>query len=255
MLYADDLIAAEDSATNLQTRFNRWQEALESKGLRVNASKTETVVCSKVDEPLIIIDRRGNALRQVENFKYLGSLVSARGGCEEDVKARIKVAWKNWHDLTGVLCDRRMPVRLKGEVYKTMVRPVLIYGAEAWTLTRKDEQLLERTEMRMLRWILGITLKDRKKNDDIRRTVGVACITDKIRETRLRWYGHVQRKEDNDFVKRIMEAEVHGHRSRGRQKKRWTDAVFQDMKALRLTAEDIDDRDCWRRWTRTADPS
>jgi len=56
---------------------------------------------------------------------------------------------------------------VKGKVYKTMVRPVMIYGAEAWTLRRSEQGLLERTEMRMLRWMLGITLKDRKRNDDI----------------------------------------------------------------------------------------
>ena len=60
--------------------------------------------------------------------------------------------------------------------------------------------------MRMLRWILGLTLKDRKRNDDIRRIIGVACITDKVREARLRWYGHIQRREEDDCVKRILEA-------------------------------------------------
>jgi len=43
-----------------------------------------------------------------------------------------------------------MPIAVKGKVYKTMVRPVMIYGAEAWTLRRSEEGLLERTEMRML---------------------------------------------------------------------------------------------------------
>jgi len=81
-----------------------------------------------------------------------------------------------------------MPTGVKGKVYRTMVRPVLIYGSEAWTLRRREEERLERTETRMLRWILGLTLRDRKRNDDIRRILGVACITDKVRETMLRWY-------------------------------------------------------------------
>jgi len=75
--------------------------------------------------------------------------------------------------------------------------------------------------MRMLRWILGLTLRDRKRNDDIRHILGVACITDKVREARLRWYGHVQRREEDDCVKRILKANVGGQRSRGRQRKRW----------------------------------
>jgi len=88
---------------------------------------------------------------------------------------------------------------------------------------------LERTEMRMLRWILEVSLKDRKRNKDIRQAVGVAGITDKILEARLRWYGNVQRREDDSCVKKIMKAELYGRRSRGCQKKRWSDMVQQDL--------------------------
>src|SRR6218665_3591842 len=89
---------------------------------------------------------------------------------------------------------------------RTMIRPVMMYGAEAWTLRRKEGKLLERTEMRMLRWILGISLKDMQRNENIRKKIGVACITDKIREARLRWYGHVERSGDNN-IRRIMKSE------------------------------------------------
>ena len=131
----------------------------------------------------------------------------------------------------------------------------MVYGSEAWTLRRREEERLERTEMRMLRWILGLTLEDRKRNDDIRRVIGVACITDKVREARLRWYGHIQRREEDDGVKRILEADVHGQRSRGRQRKRWTDVVKYNMEDLWLTLEDTGNRAEWRRITHVADPS
>ena len=154
-----------------------------------------------------------------------------------------------------MLCDRRMPVAVKGKVYRTMVRPVLIYGSETWTLKRREEERLERTEMRMLRWILGLTLRDKKRNADIRRILGVACITDKIREARLRWFGHVQRREEEDCVRRILDADVHGQRSRGRQRKRWIDVVKYNMEDLRLDLMDVENRAEWRRRTRVADPS
>jgi len=185
-LYADDLIVTEDLASRLQTRFSGWQRALECEGLKVNANKTEIMACSKEDESVAITDSKGNILKQVENFKYLRSTVNAKGGCEQDVKNRIKTAWQKWKELSGVVCDRKMPVRGKGKVYNT-IRPVLIYGAEAWLTRRKEEELSERKKMRMLRWKLGVFLKDRKRSEDIRQAVGVACITDKIRKARLRW--------------------------------------------------------------------
>jgi len=98
-------------------------------------------------------------------------------------------------------------------------------------------------------------LKDRKRNDDIRYAVGVCCITDKIRESRLRWYGHVQRREDDHRLKRILETEVYGCRNWGRQRKKWINTNSQDLISLNLTPVDVEDRDDWRRRTRVADPS
>src|SRR6218665_4070394 len=82
-----------------------------------------------------------------------------------------------------------------------------------------------------------------------------ACITDKVREARMRWYGHVMRREDGCCIKRIMNAEVYGRRSRGRQKKRWRDKIQEDLKKLKLKKEDADDRNKWRRRIRVAGPS
>jgi len=104
----------------------------------------------------------------------------------------------------------------------------------------------------------SLTMRDKKRNDDIRRILGVACITDKadkVREARLRWFGHVQRREEEDCVRRILEADVHGKRSRGRQRKRWIDVVKYNMEDLRLDLMDVENRAEWRRRTRVADPS
>jgi len=100
-------------------------------------------------------------------------------------------------------------------------------------------------------WVLSSKIV--RVNDDIRRILGVACITDKVREARLRWYGHVQRREENDCVKRILEANVGGQRSRGRQRKRWINVVKHYMDDLQLNVEDAENRAEWRRRTRVAD--
>jgi len=127
---------------------------------------------------------------------------------------------KKWKELLGVLFDRRMPVAVEGKAYKTMAKPGLIYGSKTWTLKRCEYKRLERTEMRMLRWILGLTLRERKRNDNIRCILGVNCITDKIREARLRWFGNVIRRKKKDCVKKILKADVCGQQCRKRQRKR-----------------------------------
>ena len=75
----------------------------------------------------------------MQHLKYLGSSVEETGGMTTEITLRMSTAWMNWKRCSGVLCDRRMPVKLKGKVYKTVVRPALLYGAETWTTTRGQE--------------------------------------------------------------------------------------------------------------------
>ena len=81
---------------------------------------------------------------------------------------------------TPVNCDK-MSARLKAKVYKSMVRPVLLYGAETWATKETDMKLLEKTEMRMLRCIRGVSLKAHVRSEKIRAELGVAQIRDKVK--------------------------------------------------------------------------
>ena len=92
----------------------------------------------------------------------------------------------------------------RGEVYKTVVRPAMMYGAETWAVKKAQEKKLDVAEMRMLRWISGVTKMDRIRNERIRGTTKVGEISKKVQESRLTWYGHVLRREDEYVGKRVM---------------------------------------------------
>ena len=104
-----------------------------------------------------------------------------------------------------------------------------------------------RSEMQMIRWMCGISLKDRRTNEELRWLVGVEPITTFIRSGRLRWYGHVMRKGDEDLVKKCMEYRVEGRRPVGRPRKTWLESVEVDMAELEIDKEDVHDRSKWRR--------
>ena len=101
--------------------------------------------------------------------------------------------------------------------------------------------------MQMIRWMCGISLKDRRTNEELRRLVGVEPITTFIRSGRLRWYGHVMRKGDKDWVKKCMEYRVEGRRPVGIPRKSWLESVEVDMAELEIDKEDVHDRSKWRR--------
>ncbi|XP_064103437.1 uncharacterized protein LOC135213391 [Macrobrachium nipponense] len=140
--------------------------------LKVNLNETEVLMSSGEDRGSIVIQgRRGLIIKQVEKFKYLGSTLSQEGGCEAEVDSKIKAAWWKGGEVTEVVYDKKMPTKLQVKIYSTVVRPVLMYVTDTWALRRKQGVKLERTEIRMLRWIMGISLHERLKNDEARRAM------------------------------------------------------------------------------------
>jgi hypothetical protein len=107
---------------------------------------------------------------------------------------RIKANWLKWRQASGVLCDPKVPLKLKGKFYRTAIRPDMLYGAECWPTKRRHVQQLSVAEMRMLRWICGNTRRDRVRNDDIRKRLGVAPVKEKLVHHRLRWFGYIQQR-------------------------------------------------------------
>ena len=92
-----------------------------------------------------------------------------------------------------MLCDREMNVKTKGKVFRTMVRPALMYGAE--TLKKAHEKNVLVTEMRMLRWMFRVTKLDKIRNERIWWTTKVGEIANEVQERRLKWHGQVMRRE------------------------------------------------------------
>ena len=96
--------------------------------------------------------------------------------------------------MSGVPCDRRMKVKIKGNVYKTIVRPAMVYGAETWAVKKAHEKM-EVAEMKMLRWMCGVTWLDKIRKEKIRRSTEVGEISKKVQERRIRWHGHLMRRD------------------------------------------------------------
>ena len=130
-----------------------------------------------------------------------------------------------------------------------------MYGAETWAVKKAQEKKLDVAEMRMLRWMSEVTKLDRIRNERSRGTTKVGEISKKVQESRLKWYWHVLRREDEYVGTRVTGMEVPGKRRRGGPKRRWLDNIRNDLSEIELSGEDAQHWDKWRRLTRHIDPT
>ncbi|KAK3518442.1 hypothetical protein QTP70_000659 [Hemibagrus guttatus] len=195
MMFADDIVICSESREQVEENLERWRFALERRGMKVSRSKTE-YMCVNEREGSGTVRLQGEEVKKVQEFKYLGSTVQSNGECGKEVKKRVQAGWNGWRKVSGVLCDQKISARIKGKVYRTVVRPAMLYGLETVSLRKRQESELEVAELKMLRFSLGVTRLDRIRNEYIRGTAHVGRLGDKVREARLRWLGHVQRREN-----------------------------------------------------------
>src|SRR6478609_139568 len=91
----------------------------------------------------------------------------------------------------------------------------------------------------------GVTIKDRISTAELRERLGICSVTSFVRRGRLGWFGSVDRKSDNDWVKSCWSLKVRGERGHGRSRKTWEQCVNENMKELGLKREETLDRNTW----------
>ena len=136
MLFADDIVQSRQNHRELQENLEIWRNAVEKRGLKVSRSKTEYLRVGSVDdgEELKLPRKK---VKRARNFKYLVSTVSSDGRCEEEVRRRIQAGWMIWRKVFGLLCDRKFSAKIKGKMYKRIIRPTMLYGMETVAVTER----------------------------------------------------------------------------------------------------------------------
>ncbi|XP_022199583.2 uncharacterized protein LOC111056513 [Nilaparvata lugens] len=164
----------------------------------------------------LIVELDGSQLKSSVSFKYLGSSLQRDGGLDAEIQHRLNCGWFNWRRMSGVICDKRVNCKMKGKVYRSVVRPSTLFGTNTWLVSKRQEKKMEVAERRMLRWMCGVTRIDRIRNEEIRGTVGVVPLGRRMQEARMRWFGHVQRRKEDYVERRMLDLDLGGRRGRGR---------------------------------------
>ena len=115
MLFADDVALVDESRAGVNRKLELWRRTLESKGFRLSRTKTKYMMCdfSATMHEGGDVSLDGQVVPQKDIFRYLGSVLQKDGDIDEDVRHKILAGWLKWRQASGVLCDRRVPQKLK----------------------------------------------------------------------------------------------------------------------------------------------
>jgi len=107
------------------------------------------------------------------------------------VEARIRIGWNKFRQLVPLLKNKDISLIIKGRLYSSCVRSSMLHGSDSWPVRKENEVALQQAEMRMVRCMCGIKLKDRFPSKELRERLGIDDTALVLQQNRLRWYGHV----------------------------------------------------------------
>ena len=193
----------------------------------------------------------GEVLEEVEDFCYLGSVIAGNGSCDKEIRIRLGKANATFGRLNSIWKNKGLSLLTKTRLYRALVLTTVMYGSETWPMTKTNLKKLEAAHHRWQRRILGVTWRDKIKNEDIRKRTSMEKLEDMLKTSRLRWLGHIHRSDNERFSKQALEWTPTGwKRKRGRPRKTWRNTVIQDLDGGGMTWEEAEgnaeDRVGWR---------
>jgi len=132
------------------------------------------------------VDIGGDAnLELVDKFCYLGDMLSVDGDADASVENRIRIGWNNFGQLIPLLTNKDISLKVRGRLYSSCTQSSMLHGSESWPVRKENEATLQRTEMRMVRWICGIKLENRVPSKGLRERLGLDDIISVLQRNRL----------------------------------------------------------------------
>ncbi|KAL0852533.1 hypothetical protein ABMA27_017019 [Loxostege sticticalis] len=221
--FADDIVLFAETPSQIQKMLEELSTASLEVGLEMNRSKTK--IMTNRAKSRVTVD--GKEMQYVDEYIYLGQLVSFDNRQEKEIQRRIDNAWKSYWSMK-TLMKGDLPLSLKRKLVDVCILPVLTYGAQT---------AIERS-------ILGIKRTDKVRNTSIRSKTGIVDVGVKAAKLKWEWAGHVCRMHPDKWTQIVTQwTPEDGYRRRGRPKKRWHDDLVNhagDWQALALN------RDAWK---------
>ena len=257
LAYADDIVILGDNLDAVRNAVQLLAVECALIGLRINQGKTKYMLSTNSQGPTPAALQVGEQQYEaVDTFRYLGSIFTPNNAGEEDVKARIRQGWGCFAKLRNIMRSKKASYQAKLTIYLTVIRPVVLYGCQAWVLSPSCIQRLQGFENRMLRAIVGPEVRDGlvyyRSNLEVQRILGCPDnIVRAVQAAALHWTGHILRFPPERILRQVLEDEPEGRRRRGRPRDRWWDAIEQ-LAELYLCHDWKELAHNWKEWKKFA---
>ena len=185
LLFADDLVLLSSSESGLQRALNSFADACNTAGMKISTTKTEVLHLSRNPDQCVL-QVNGATLKQVEKFKYLGVAFTSGGSQDEELDTQIGKASAVMRALHySVAMKRELLKKEKLLIFKAVFVPILTYGHESSVITKKMRSQAQASEMRFLRKIEGITLFNKVRSSEIRKSLNIEPLLLRIKDLSL----------------------------------------------------------------------
>ncbi|VEN37593.1 unnamed protein product [Callosobruchus maculatus] len=261
LAFADDVAIVTRGKKELQEVVRRLDREAKKLGLYINEGKTTFMEWSddgcQVGERIKIELEEGGTVtfEKVERFVYLGTVITNQPNTTEEILSRQMAGNRCAYALNSVLRSKEISRRAKIRIYRTVIFPVVTYASEVWTLNKKEQNMLEVWERKILRKIFGGKLWNniwiRRSNMELKSLYEHPSITGVVKAQRLRWLGHVARMSDRRIPKKIQTCAIGMKKRRGRPKSRWRQQVEEDLKTIGIEKwnQEVTNKKKWRKIT------
>lgn len=222
-------------------------------GLKINFAKTKSLRIATSNRNPILLN--SIEISDVDNFTYLGSVISKDGGADEDVTNRINRARSAYVTLSRVWNSSQLSKRHKVNIFNSSVKSVLLYGCETWKVTESISTKLQVFVNKCLRKINKIFWPNRITNAELLSISNQIPIAHEIHRRKWTWIGHTLRKDIANIAKVSQQWNSQGRRNVGRQRTTWRRSVEAEHRQRGLTWPQVrymaQDRTGWRAFVNT----
>ena len=203
LIFADDIVLVAKSPEELESMLTDIHLASKPVGLSMNLNKTKVMLNETTITSTVTVD--GNVIEKVDKYVYLGKTMTQAGDLLPEIKRHIALGWAAFSKVANIMKSRKARMKIKRKIHNEYVLPVMVYGSEMWVLKKAHMELLSVAQRKIERIMLGITLRDHKRNTWIRHQTGVNDIIDVIKKGIHGWAGHIAQFNDNRWTKRMTE--------------------------------------------------